>query len=96
MAGWQIHEMFEDFAYIHDFYVDELVNYICGNLHAWTPNKRYWEEQYNYCIKLKIVINWRKKKGLRPIAKKGQMICREDNLINFIEDSSHQNCCVTV
>ena len=41
MAGWQIHEMFEDFAYIHDFYVDELVNYICGNLHAWTPNKHY-------------------------------------------------------
>ena len=72
MAGFQIHEMFEEGHYIHDFYIGELVNFICGNLNYWTPNRRYWEKQYHYCNKLCIVIRWRKRKGLCPIAKRGK------------------------
>ena len=93
MLGCQINDMFDEGKYINEFYVDELVNYICGNLNSWTPNRWYWERQYNYCNKLRITIRWRKSRGLPPKAKKGEMICRNNELINFFEDKSHLNCC---
>ena len=97
MPDFQIHEKFEQGEYISHCHLKQLVNYVCGNLHSWTPNRAYWEEQYNYCNKLNIVINWRKSKGLTPHAKKGEMICyRTDKLVNFLEDFSHLQCCGTV
>ena len=59
VQGFQIHEKFERGEYIESYYVHQLVNYICGNLNCWTPNRIYWEEQYNYCNKLNIVIKWK-------------------------------------
>ena len=57
MAGFPVHEIFEDGKYIHDFNADELVNYTCANLNSWTPNRAYWERQYNYCNNLRIAMN---------------------------------------
>ena len=92
MMGFEIHEKIERGEYIEIY--DELINYICGNLNSWTPNRSYWKRQYNYTTKLIFVINWRKSKGLPARAKKGEMICYKTNeLINFFEDKSHINCC---
>ena len=97
MQGFQIHEKFERGEYIESCYVHQLVNYICGNLNCWTPNHIYWEEQYNYCNKLSIVIKYKIARGLPACAKKGEMICyKTDQLINFVEDQSHRKCCGTV
>ena len=87
MQGFQIHEKFERGEYIENYNVHQLVNYICGNMHTWSPYHSYWEEQYNYCNKLSIVIKWKIARGLPACAKKGEMICcKTDKLINFIED----------
>ena len=97
MLDYQIHKKFERRENIASFYVDQLVNYICGNLNNWTPNRSYWEEQYNYCNKLRIVIRWKIAKGLPAKAKKDETICYKiDQLINFFEDHCHKSCCGTV
>ena len=52
---------------------------------------------YNYLSKLRIVVRWRERKGLQPVAKFGEMICYETNeLINFFDDKPHEYCCGTV
>ena len=71
MKGFQIHDLFEKNCYIHEEDLGLMVDHICGNLVSWTPNRLYWEEQYNYCNKLYIVINWREKKGIKAACKKG-------------------------
>ena len=96
MKGFLIHdEIFEKNCDVYEEDMDLLVNYICGNLVSWTPNRLYWEVQYNCCSKLYIVINWSKKRELKPYAKKGEMICK-DNLVNFFENQKHLNCCGSV
>ena len=95
MYDFEIHEKFEKGEYITSCYMDQLVNYICDNLNCWNPNHSYWEEQYNYCNKLRIVIRWKIARGLPAEAKKGELICK-DQLINFFEDRSHIQCCGTV
>ena len=86
MMGFQIHEKFERGKYIQSRHIDELINYICSNLHSWTPNRSYRERQYHYTTKLIFVINRRKAKGLPASAKKGEMICYKTNeLINFFD-----------
>ena len=69
--------------------IEELNRYICSNLVGLNSN-RYWNEQY--LNKLYIVISWRKKKSLIPVAKKGEAICN-DELVNFLEDRNHKYCC---
>ena len=41
-----------------------MVDYICGNLNSWTPNYKYWYNQYSYSSKAFVVIEWRKKGDL--------------------------------
>ena len=43
--------------------LNEIQNYICGNLNSWSPNRCYWYEQFNICAKLYDVCKWREKKG---------------------------------
>ena len=42
--------------------LNEIQNYICGNLNSWSPNRSYWYKQYNICTKLYDVCKWREKK----------------------------------
>ena len=88
MMGFEIDEKFERGEYIESCHIDELINYICGNLNSWTPNRSYWERPYNYTTKPIFAINRRKSKGLPARAKKGEMICYKTNeLINFLRIS---------
>ena len=49
--------------------------YICGHLISWSPNRSYFECQYNYATKAKIVCRWKRKHGFKACAKKGEAIC---------------------
>ena len=58
MMGFQLLELFENGCYIYEDQITELVNYICHNLNSdYSPNYRYYEKCYNYCNKLRIVVN---------------------------------------
>ena len=75
-------ESFEKSDYIDKVNIPLIMNYISMNLYSWSPNRRYWERQYNIGNKLNIVCRWRKENGVRPIAKKGETICN-NKIINF-------------
>ena len=71
---------FERGKYINED-LPKITNHICGHLISWSPNQSYFECQYNYITKLKIV-DGKKKQGLPRCSKKGEAIC-DDKLINF-------------
>ena len=64
MKGFEINDNFDKAYCIEEKSIEILSRYICGNLLNYTPNFRYWNEQYSYLNKLYIVIQWRKKKIL--------------------------------
>ena len=90
-SGYRLNNSFDEGKFIHERDIEELNKYICSNLVGLNSN-RYWNEQYNYLNKLYIVISWRKKKSLIPVAKKGEAICN-DELVIFLEDRNHKYCC---
>ena len=61
-----------------------------GHLISWSPNRSYFECQYNYVTKLKTVCKWRRKRGLPACSKKGEAICKE-KLLNFFEEKEHKD-----
>ena len=91
-----MYELFENGNYISEENIKLVADFISGNLNNWSPNRSYYQCQYNYAAKLYHVCKWRKKSGLRPIAKKGEAICGVE-LVNFFADEAHKNCiCSTV
>ena len=60
MSEYQLFLAFEKGDYINEFDLPKLSNYICGHLISWSPNRKYFECQYNYITKLKIVCRWKK------------------------------------
>ena len=96
MSEYQFILAFERGDYINEFDLPKKSNYICGDLISWSPNRSYFECQYNYIAKLKIVCRWKKKRGLPRCSKKGEAICH-GKLVNFFEDEEHKRCiCYTV
>ena len=79
------------FEYINEKDLPIITNYICGHLISWSPNRSYFERQYNYVNKLKIVCKWKRKSGLPACSKNGEAIC-EEKLVNFFEEKEHKNC----
>ena len=79
----------EDFKYFESgkyvCYEDlkHMCNYICSNLNNWTPNYRFWYNMYSYSSKAYIVCRWRESKGLSPVAKWGEAICKNE-LVHFL------------
>ena len=72
------------------------MKYICGHLKSWSPNRSYFERQYNHTNKLLIVCKWKRKRGLPVCSKKRETIC-ERKLVNFFEEKEHKNCsCSTI
>ena len=55
MDEYLLYEAFERGQYINEKDLPKVTNYICGNLISWSPNRSYFECQYNYVTKLKIV-----------------------------------------
>ena len=93
MSRLSLYKAFENYEYVHKDYLNEIQNYICGNLNSWSPNRSYWYEQYNICTKLYHVCKWRKGKGFQPIGKKGENICN-DKLVNIFAE--HKDCVCAV
>ena len=91
-SGYQIFEKFEkeEFVFVED--LPHMVDYICHHLNSdYSPNYKYWYNQYLYSLKACILCRWRKSKGLEPVAKCGEAIC-EDELVSFFKDEKHKNC----
>ena len=92
MASLALFQSFENENYIEEQNVRPIELYILLNLNSnYSPCKRYWGKQYNLYNKLYTVCNWRKKKDLRPIAKKGETVCSGE-LVNFLANEKHENC----
>lgn len=88
-AGPTIFIRFKNGEYVNFDELKYMVDYICGNLNSWTPNYKYWYNQYPYSSKAFIVCEWRKKRGLLPTAKWGEAICKGE-LVNFFNE--HKDC----
>lgn len=92
--SWAMYESSENGDYILEENIELVTNFICANLNNWSPNRSYYQAQYNYGTKLYHV--WRRKRKLHTIAKKGEASCRGE-LVNFFADQKHKNCiCSTV
>ena len=91
MSEYQLFLAFERGDYINLKDLPSVTNYICGHLNSWSPNRSYFEIQYNYISKLTVACNWKKKRGLPICSKKGEAIC-DAKLANFFEEEQHKNC----
>ena len=90
----EIFKRFEDEEYIFENEVPALFNYISVQINYYSPNYSYYKMFYDYCVRLKLVINWPKKNSFTPVAKLGEHICNEKKtLVNFIQDEQHWSCC---
>ena len=89
MDEYLLFEAFERGDYIPEEHTKKVTNYICGQLISWSPNRYYYEWQYNQATKLLIVCKWKRKHGFAACAKKGKTIC-DDNLVNFFKDKEHK------
>ena len=70
MDEYLLFEAFERGDYIPRKQIKKIRNYISGQLLSWSPNRSYYEAQYNYATKLYIVCDWKKTKSLLALAKK--------------------------
>ena len=58
----EIFKRFEDEKFIFENEVPALFNYITAQLNSlYSPNYNYYKMFYNYCVRLKLVMKWRKK-----------------------------------
>ena len=81
-----MYESFENSDYILGENIKLVTDFICGNLNNCSPNQSYYQGVYDYATKLYHVCRWRRKHGLRPIAKKGEAICNEELVIFFADE----------
>ena len=72
MDEYLIFEHFKNGNYIDGENLSKMTKYICGHLISWSPNRTYFECQYNYATKPKIVCTWKRKRGLRACTTKGK------------------------
>ena len=84
MDEYLIFDHFENGNYVDEEDLLKMTNYNCRHLISWSPNHAYFECQYNYATKAKIVCTWKRKRGSRAFAKKGEAICG-DKLLNFFK-----------
>ena len=89
--GLQVFEKFEAGKFVYEEDLKHMRNHICGILNNWTPNYKFWYNMYSYSSKAYMVCRWRQSRGLPPVAKCGEAICK-DELVNFFEDLNHKNC----
>ena len=71
--------------------IKKIRHYIANQLFSWSPNRSYYEAQYNYATKLYHVCKWREGHSFAAIAKKGEIICNNE-LVNFFKDEAQENC----
>ena len=91
MSEYQLFLAFERGKYINLEDLPKITNYVSGHLISWSPNRSYFESQYNYMSKLCIVCHWKQKLGLPACSRKGEVIS-DGKIVNFFEDEQHKNC----
>ena len=86
-------EKYTNFQLINESELDTVVNYICGHLNTnYTFNYGYWYDMYTYTTKSKIVLRYRKRRGLDPVVKLGECIC-EEKVVDFLKNPDKKcNC----
>ena len=72
MNEYALYEDFDKGHSIHRAGLSKVTNYICGNLISWSPNRSFWEAEYNYVTKLMIVLQLEKKAWFTANGKKGR------------------------
>ena len=70
MNEYTLYNAFDKGHYIHLEYIPKVHNYIAGNLISGSPNRSFWQAEYNNATKLYHVCNWHKDRGMPPMAKK--------------------------
>ena len=70
---------YEDYQRLSEKEVQLLRSYACRQLVYWTPNRKFYQDVYNECNDLYLVIEWRKKHKLCALAQKGEKVV--DNTI---------------
>ena len=70
MNELSLYEAFDKGNYILVDYISKVQNCITGNLISWSPNRSFWQAEYNYATKLYEVCHWRKEYDMQPMAKK--------------------------
>ena len=66
-------------------------NHVCLNLNNPNFSYRYFYNMYTYITKALVVSKWKKKNGLKEVAKWGESICN-DKLVDFFSDKKHAKC----
>ena len=87
-------EAFDSYEKLQNLTYSELkmvVNYICAQLNSQCLNYGYWYDMYCYTSKTFMVIDWRKKRGFKPVGRLGEAIC-DGVIVNFLEDKEHFKC----
>ena len=91
MAGL---EAFDSYKNLQNLTYSELkiaVNYICAQMNSQCLNYGYWYDMYCYTSKTFMVMDWRKKRGFKPVGRLGEAIC-DGVIVNFLEDKEHFKC----
>ena len=70
---------YEDYQRLSEKEVQLLRSYACRQLVYWTPNRKFYQDVYNECNDLYLVIEWRKSHELCALAQKGEKVV--DNTI---------------
>ena len=70
---------YEDYQRLSEKEVQLLRSYACRQLVYWTSNRKFYQDVYNECNDLYLVIEWRKKHELCALAQKGEKVV--DNTI---------------
>ena len=93
MAGYRLFNWYEQGCMIEDREVEKLINYLAGQLVAWSPNRAYYQDWYNEANNLQIVIRWRKRKYGVGCGKKGERVCYKNSpggqIVNLLTDKDH-------
>ena len=75
--GFYIFRDYEDGKYIYEDQLESLIDYLVGNVSSYySPNRSYYQDWYNECNNLQMVIRWRKNHGFgEGLGKYGERVC---------------------
>ena len=72
MNEYVLYKAFDEGHYIHQASLCKVANYIYANLISWSPNRSFWEAEYNYVTKLMIVLQLERKAWFTANGEKGR------------------------
>ena len=70
MGEYLMYEAFSRGHYIPHEQIKKVTNFVCGQLISWSPNRSFYQGEYNLATKLIIVCLWNKNKRFASYCKK--------------------------